>query len=168
MAWAEWERLKAEAVERRTTGMRLNEAADPGGGGGDPLVHVGDLRVDQKDLAAIGDAAFGLHQRLARDGRLAASSGSRAANDLSGQGFALGGALRTVTDRWEEQLTSLRDACAKISNHMEFSNQQHRGDDEFIKRHMSTIRTLDEGFDDTYGPAPAPPGRGAAGPGSGG
>ncbi|MER6913037.1 hypothetical protein ABT354_15320 [Streptomyces sp. NPDC000594] len=155
MAWAEWEELKAAAADRENTGMRLNQAADPGGGG-DPLVHVGDLKVDQVDLAAIGDKAFDLHRRLGREGRLAAPASGRAAGDLTRQGFALGGALRTVSDRWEEQLTSLLDACAKISNHMEFSGRQHSGDDHFIERRMSTIRTLDEGFDDSYGPKPKP------------
>ena len=43
MAWDEWEQLKADAAERRSTGMQLNQyPADGGGGGGSGQSHSGD------------------------------------------------------------------------------------------------------------------------------
>ncbi|WP_406174083.1 hypothetical protein [Streptomyces sp. NBC_00996] len=57
MAWDEWEQLKAEAVQHRSTQMQLNQLADPGGGG----TPHGDLTVCEKDLKAVGDAAYSLY-----------------------------------------------------------------------------------------------------------
>lgn len=66
MAWDEWEQLKARAAERHSAQMELNQVpADPGGsGGGDGP--QGDLCVNQKDLAAVGDAAYQFHQDFRR------------------------------------------------------------------------------------------------------
>lgn len=61
MAWDEWERLKIEAAEDHSTRMQLNHLPpEP------PVGTQGDLRVNQHDMAAVGDAAFQLHQDLAR------------------------------------------------------------------------------------------------------
>ncbi|MEN8656374.1 hypothetical protein ABCR94_38825 [Streptomyces sp. 21So2-11] len=62
MAWDEWEQLKADAAERQSSQMQLNQVApEPSGGGwaGRP----GDLRVNQQDLAAVGNSAFALFER---------------------------------------------------------------------------------------------------------
>lgn len=75
-----------------------------------------------------------------------------AGTNLSTQGFALGGALTHVSTRWEKQLNSLMDACALISNHMDFTKNAHQGDEYHIKRRVSSIHTLDAGFDEQYGP----------------
>lgn len=148
MAWDEWEQLKADAVEKRSTQMQLNRLPpeDRGGGGS----QQGDLRVGQDDLAAIGNKAFGLYERLWREARVAVPSSDKAAGDLSSQGFALGGGLKHVSNRWEEQVKSLMDACAHISNHMDFTKNAHQGDEYFIQRQMSSIDTLDKGFDEAY------------------
>ncbi|MFD9218527.1 hypothetical protein ACFWDI_00495 [Streptomyces sp. NPDC060064] len=53
MAWDEWEQLKAQAAEKGSTGMRLNQLpADAGGGG------QGDFVAYQDDLGAVGHEAF--------------------------------------------------------------------------------------------------------------
>jgi len=44
MAWDEWEQLKSQAA------MQLNQVPDEGGG----AAPGGDLKVSQKDLAAVG------------------------------------------------------------------------------------------------------------------
>ncbi|MEU5159365.1 hypothetical protein AB0G74_07085 [Streptomyces sp. NPDC020875] len=156
MAWEEWDRLKASAAERGSTGMRLNglpEDERPGKAG------VGDLKVTHTNLAAVGDHAFKLYQRLWPEARQAVIPGTeRAAANLSSQDFVLGGALQQVADRWEKQLRSLMDACAHISNHMDFSQKTHQGDDGWIQRSMSSIATLDQGFDDDHAPKGAPNG----------
>ncbi|GLX52042.1 hypothetical protein Shyhy01_49920 [Streptomyces hygroscopicus subsp. hygroscopicus] len=58
MAWDEWEQLKTDAQQRRTH-MRLNQLAEPGGGG--DAAPTGDLTVSQQDLKAVGDAAYSLY-----------------------------------------------------------------------------------------------------------
>ncbi|MFF3399244.1 hypothetical protein ACFYW6_12065 [Streptomyces sp. NPDC002659] len=144
MAWDEWERLKADAGSRSSSRMQLNKVPSEGGGGG----QQGDLKADQQDLAAVGDSAFKLFTDLGRYGRDAWSSSQTAAKDLTTQEFELGGALDTVQDRWEKSLTTLLDACAHISNHMDFTKKAHAGDEYYIASAVSSIATLDKGFDE--------------------
>ncbi|MEU3918001.1 hypothetical protein [Streptomyces sp. NPDC029004] len=144
MAWDEWERLKADAGSRSSSRMQLNQVPSEGGGGG----QQGDLKADQQDLAAVGDSAFKLFTDLGRYGRDAWSSSQTAAKDLKTQEFELGGALDTVQDRWEKSLTTLLDACAHISNHMDFTKKAHAGDEYYIASAVSSIATLDKGFDE--------------------
>ncbi|MEU2183433.1 hypothetical protein [Streptomyces thermolilacinus] len=151
MAWDEWEQLKAEASSRGADRMRLNGLPPedlPNAGG-----PTGVLSVRQADLAAIGDEAFKLYDRMWREARVASTEGTGA--NLSSQGFALGGALTHVATRWDKQLNSLMDACALISNHMDFTDKAHQGDEYHIKRRVSSIHTLDAGFNEEY----APPGK---------
>jgi hypothetical protein len=131
--------------------MQLNQL-EPGGGGAtaDPAQY-GDLTVSQADLAKIGDHAFTLYNDLWDRGRKAVPSSDKAAGDLSKQGFALGGGLQHVSTRWDEQLSSLRDACAHIANHMQVTKKLHANDDHYIRRQMSSIDVLDAGFDERVG-----------------
>ncbi|MDQ8706840.1 hypothetical protein RCO28_30870 [Streptomyces sp. LHD-70] len=151
MAWDEWEQLKAEAAEKHSTGMQLNGVDTGGLGSGAPSgSDVGVLAVSQKDLAAIGNEAFQLYNRLWDRARSAGDSSGTTGSDLSTQGFAIGSALTHVSNRWDKQLKSLMDACAHISNHLEYTKKTHRDGDHFIARHMSSISALDEGFNETY------------------
>ena len=149
MAWDEWEQLKSQATERQSTHMQLNQL-EPGGGGGGTAnpSHYGDLKVSQSDLAKIGDHALTLYNNLWSKGRTAVPSSDKAAGDLSKQGFALGAGLQHVSTRWDEQLSSLRDACAHIANHMQVTKKLHAGDEHYIQRQMSSIDVLDAGFDE--------------------
>ncbi|MEU7607462.1 hypothetical protein [Streptomyces sp. NPDC041003] len=42
--------------------------------------------------------------------------------------FALGAALSTVADKWHDQLGTLLDACAHISNHLDYTQNAHAED----------------------------------------
>lgn len=149
MAWDEWEQLKAEAAGQQAGQMQLNQA--PSDKGTPKEDGAGLLKVTQTDLAKVGDNAFTLYNLLWDKGRDAVPSSHKAASDLSRQGFALGDGLQHVAKRWEEQLKSLRDACAHISNHMEFAKKVHRGDDDYIHGRLSSISTLDSGFGERAG-----------------
>ena len=138
MAWDEWEELKAAAAEKHAARMELNHAPSPGG----------DLQVSQKDLAHIGDRAFKLWNRLGTDGKHADASTEKAAGDLKGRNFRLGVALSTTHTGWDKQLKTLLDACAQISNHLDYSKKVHSGNDHFIGGRLSSIATLDGGFTD--------------------
>ncbi|MFH9943929.1 MULTISPECIES: hypothetical protein [Streptomyces] len=147
MAWDEWEQLKAGAKERGSTHMQLNQLAPIEGS-----TTYGDLKVTNDDLAAIGKEAHSLYNQLSKRGRVAQTTSESAAGDLTKQGFTLGKGLKHVHQRWEDQLTSLLDACAQISNHMHVTQKIHSGDEGYIARTMSSIDTLDAGFDDRVGP----------------
>ncbi|MER7396244.1 hypothetical protein ABT381_12075 [Streptomyces sp. NPDC000151] len=140
---AEWKQLKTDSSDTRQTHVRLNQLAPEGGGGGVPQ---GDLRVSQRDLAAIGDAAFRLHEDLSRDGDHARLSSFEAASSLK-KDFALGSALDHVTARWVDQQRSLLDACAHISNHLDYTKKAHRGQETYLATVFSRISELDKGFD---------------------
>ncbi|MGW7786658.1 hypothetical protein [Streptomyces tricolor] len=153
MAWDEWERLKAQAAEGQSAHMQLNHV-DGGGGTYGPYTlpsKTGDLKVGHKDLEKIGSAAHHLYDQLWDKARVATPSSDSAAGDLSKQGFALGAALQHVSNRWEEQLKSLMDACAQISNHMQVTKAVHANDEHYIQRQMSSIDALDAGFDERVG-----------------
>ncbi|MFF9408765.1 hypothetical protein ACF1B0_25050 [Streptomyces anandii] len=147
MAWEEWEQLKAKAADRHSARMRLNQyPADQGGAG-----TRGDLVVGHKDLEAVGKAAHDLFDHLtAYSGHVRVAS-EAAAGGLTSEGFALGGALEHVTQRWSEQTRTLLDACAHISNHLRFTKNQHAADDSYIAGAVSSIAALDKGFDDRKG-----------------
>ncbi|MFJ8006503.1 hypothetical protein [Streptomyces fagopyri] len=135
MAWDEWEKLKADAARRSTTHMRLNQLpAEPGGGGG------ADLVVDQDDLGAVGHEAFVLYGELHRTTDIAgagadkagAGSTTQSAAALKSHGFEMGGALETTVEVWTSQARSVLQACAHISNHLDFSKKLHAEQDARI------------------------------------
>jgi hypothetical protein len=141
MAWEEWERLKTEAAKQQ---MQLNQyPADQGGDG-----TQGDLVAGQQDLAKVGKAAHELFEHFTTYSKHAGVASAAAAGGLKGEGFALGAALDHVTERWDKQSKTLLDACAHISNHLRFTKNQHAADDSHIAGAVSSITTLDAGFDD--------------------
>ena len=147
MAWEEWEQLKAHAADRRSARMQLNQVPAGQGGGGTQ----GDLVVGHKDLEAVGKAAHDLFDRFTTYSGHARVASEAAAGGLKGEGFALGGALEHVAQRWSEQSKTLLDACAHISNHLRYTKNRHAADDSYIAGAVSSIATLDEGFDDRKG-----------------
>ncbi|MFE4666382.1 hypothetical protein ACFRI7_26750 [Streptomyces sp. NPDC056716] len=150
MAWDEWEQLKAEAAERQSTGMQLNQL-DAGDGSTGAPSRAGDLKVANASLTDISGSAHTLYNQLWDKARVAVPSSDKAAGNLTTQGFALGDGLQHVSNRWEEQLRSLMDACAQITNHLQVTRNIHAGDENYIVRQMSSIATLDAGFDERVG-----------------
>ncbi|GHJ36131.1 hypothetical protein [Streptomyces sp. TS71-3] len=142
MAWDEWEQLKAAAAEKHSARMELNSTP------GDNPSAGGDLQVSQKDLAAVGDRAYKLWDRLGRDGKYADATTEKAAGDLKAHNLQLGAALSTTQAEWGKQLRTLLDACAQISNHLDYTGKVHSGNDQFIGGQLSSISTLDKGFTD--------------------
>jgi hypothetical protein len=147
MAWDEWEQLKSEAAQKQSAHMQLNQLAPSGGGGGGGKSAWGDLTVSQKDLAAIGSAAQDLFDDFGQYSDYARVASTAAAGGLKDEGFALGGALDHVAERWVDQVQSLLDACAHISNHLRFTKNQHAADESYIAGTLSSISLLDKGFD---------------------
>ncbi|MFD3517902.1 hypothetical protein [Streptomyces sp. NPDC058657] len=161
MAWDEWEKLKGETAGKQAGGgggmqagagggMQLNQLVGqpsaPGGAGG--RGGRGVLSASHKDLTAVAHDAFVLFDRLGREGRTPIASTAKAAGDLKGQGFALGGGLHRVQERWGQQVRSLVDACAHISHHMKFTGKVHRGDEHSVRQAVSSIKQLETSFDE--------------------
>ncbi|MCX2967556.1 MULTISPECIES: hypothetical protein [Streptomyces] len=145
----EWARASAAAAEKNQTAMRLN-TLDPGGG-----THGGphDLVVRQDDLGAVGNAAFALFQRFDRDGDVASESTAKAGRTLDSHGFDLGRGLTMTAGVWNSQRTALLQACAHISNHLDYTKQRHAEDEAEIEAVMrrrdgsaSPIAWLDREF----------------------
>ncbi|MGW7139560.1 hypothetical protein [Streptomyces xanthophaeus] len=134
MVWDEWEKAKGDAAGERQVSMRLNQVTSgPGGGQADLVVH-------QDDLGEVGHEAFLLHGQLQKQADIAGAgadgsgSGStmQAAASLKTAGFSLGGELETTVSVWTSQVKTVLQACAHISNHLDYSKKAHAADDEAI------------------------------------
>lgn len=104
------------------------------------------LTVHQDDLGAVGHDAFVLHGQLARKGDHARPATHAAAVALTGANFSSGAQLMTVQDRWRTQLRTLTDACAQISNHLDFSARTHRQNDADITGRLTSVSTINSYF----------------------
>ncbi|MEV7275865.1 hypothetical protein [Streptomyces sp. NPDC093111] len=113
--------------------MRLDRAPAGQGGGVD-------LGVDQDRLGAIGSAAYALHGRLVKDGNHARTQTTEAATGLKTNGFRTGSAMAEVHATWSSQLGTLLDACANISNHLDYSAASHAKEEEDIRAALAASR----------------------------
>ncbi|MFI9118005.1 hypothetical protein ACIGW0_01130 [Streptomyces bikiniensis] len=142
MSWGEWEKLKNDAVERQSSSMRLNGLDGNGAAG----TGSGDLVVNRDDLGAIGHEAYLLYGRLSRDGDHARPSTFDASIALTNGNFTSGSELLKVHDRWNSQLRTLLDACARISNHLDYTRSTHAKDDADIGGQLLSTSKIDEYF----------------------
>ncbi|MEE1804186.1 MULTISPECIES: hypothetical protein [unclassified Streptomyces] len=134
----EWAELHGQAAERAHT--RLNTVASPGSGG----AADSDLSVNRDDLGAIGHDAYELRTRLTRDGDHARPATFDAAIALTNESFVSGSALLKVHDRWNTQLRTLLDACAQVSNHLNYTRAAHANDDVQIAGDLMSVSKLNQ------------------------
>ncbi|MER7759285.1 hypothetical protein [Streptomyces sp. NPDC097619] len=99
-----------------------------------------DLRVPAEALAAVGGAAYGLYQRLTRDGDHARPATFDASLALHRTGFRSGPALLLLHDRWNTQLRTLLDACAHVSDHLRTTNSTHAALESGLVARLSVAR----------------------------
>lgn len=148
MAWDEWEQLKSAAEQRQSSPhMQLNHVDPPG----PPVNDQGDLKASQSDLAKVGNAAFDLHQQFEHFSDHARVKSIAAGDGLKAEGFEIGSALTHVAEHWVDQVQTLLDATAHISNHLDYTKGAHAGDEVFIAGTISSIADLDKGFDERKG-----------------
>ncbi|MEU9338252.1 hypothetical protein AB0D49_34740 [Streptomyces sp. NPDC048290] len=133
----EWAELRAAAEQRGA--MRLNSLPAEGGGSGAP-----NLVVNRDDLGRIGGDAYELYGRLAKDGDHARTATFDAAIALTNGEFVSGSGLLKVHDRWNTHLRTLLDACAQISNHLDYTKAQHSKDDVKIQGDLASVSKLTE------------------------
>ncbi|MFJ7158037.1 hypothetical protein ACIQUQ_24310 [Streptomyces sp. NPDC101118] len=99
-----------------------------------------DLSVDPDALGAVGGDAYDLYQRLSRDGDHARPATFDASIALTNTNFRSGPALLTVHDRWNTQLRTLLDACANVSNHLDYSAASHAKEEADITAALSASK----------------------------
>ncbi|WP_103530238.1 hypothetical protein [Streptomyces sp. SM11] len=137
---AEWSELRAESAQR--VDMRLNGiSAEPRSSNGPSQA---DLAVNDDDLGAIGHDAYELRTRLSKDGDHARPATFDAAIALTNGNFVSGSGLLKVHDRWQTHLKTLLDACAQISNHLDYSRASHHKDDAQIVGDLLSVSKLNE------------------------
>ncbi|MFK0169643.1 amino acid ABC transporter permease [Streptomyces sp. NPDC090306] len=110
MAWAEWERLKADAAQRLTAHTQLNSLpAEDGyatGGGADTLKHKGGPWTK---AAATADGLRTTTDTCAADIRTAHEG-----TDVGLEGLAGLAALKSVLTSWEHRLKAVREECDSL------------------------------------------------------
>ncbi|WP_329455948.1 hypothetical protein [Streptomyces sp. NBC_01497] len=137
---AQWAQAKTAAREHAVVHTELNSLRAPDGGG-DPS---GDLAVNRRDLAAVGNEAYRLHGELTTDGTTA-DGPTRTAGTALGKDFALGAQLPALADAWGTQVDSLLSACALISDHLDYTKNAHADEERYLVSDF-TYAQLDEGF----------------------
>ncbi|MGA5321845.1 hypothetical protein ACPCIU_15570 [Streptomyces seoulensis] len=138
MVWQEWENAKAGAREAREARTQLNGVGAAGADDHDLVVH-------QDDLGGVGHEAFVLHGELKKKADIAGAgldkdgSGStmRAAATLKSHHFGLGGELETTVEIWTSQVKHVLQACAHISNHLDYTKKRHTAEDAKIVADLS-------------------------------
>ncbi|MFJ8858285.1 hypothetical protein ACIRD8_07575 [Streptomyces sp. NPDC102451] len=140
MAWDEWEQLKSDAAERSSARMQLNQVPAEGGGGG---ASSGDLVVHDDQLGKLGNTAYELRQQFGTAGDFARPSTFTASIDLFNDGLDMGSALTELHDAWNSQTGTLKEACAHISNHFDFTRAQHSKDEVHIQTSISVSKIDD-------------------------
>lgn len=133
MAWDEWEQAKARA--QQDAAMRLNQVApERSGGGGD-----GDLVVHDNVLGALGNAAHSLRQHFSTASDHARQNTFDASIQLFNDGLDMGSALTELHDAWNTKAGTLKEACAHISNHLDYTRAEHAKDTVKIATDMRTV-----------------------------
>ncbi|MGW1803420.1 hypothetical protein [Streptomyces sp. NPDC002078] len=96
--------------------------------------------VHQDDLGAVGHGADILYDDVKSQADIAAagagkgSTGStmQAAATLKSHGFQTGNALEATVEMWTSQVKSVLQACAHISDHLDYTRKLHAQDDAKI------------------------------------
>ncbi|MFQ6148411.1 amino acid ABC transporter permease [Streptomyces seoulensis] len=114
MAWDEWERMKADAAQRRSAGMRIDHLADMDGGSSGGSGGSGpDLKASKGPWTKASGAAHEL--RASTDSGI--TDLKTAHEEVKGgtDGFTSAAALNEILPTWEKRLTSVRDECDRLN-----------------------------------------------------
>ncbi|MGS2589746.1 hypothetical protein [Streptomyces hebeiensis] len=137
MVWDEWEQAKAGGGGGGPAGTRLNQLAsnrsggNSGSGGGQR-----DLIVHDDELGKLGDMARTLREQMANDGDHARVATFDASTELFNDGLDMGAGLLELHNAWNTKLATLKEACAHISNHLDYSRSSHAKQEQKIVTDM--------------------------------
>ncbi|MFG3255705.1 hypothetical protein [Streptomyces sp. NPDC048172] len=148
MAWDEWEQLKASsAADQGSPHMQLNGTPDgdgPRGGYPSAAKSGPNLVVNNDSLGALGNMAYELRERIRVDSDHARPATFDASIELFNDGLDMGSALTELHDAWSTKTTTLKDACGRISNHLDYTKAKHAKDEVHVQGEMSSIAKLDK------------------------
>ncbi|WP_030746857.1 hypothetical protein [Streptomyces sp. NRRL S-31] len=132
MAWDEWERLKADAAARGSTGMQLNHVPpEPGGGG------AGDLKSDKKAWTKAGEDTKGLQDDIGKAlGKL--DDGQSGLGDTSGVQSAA--ARQELYESWKKYVADVKGRCGELGGLMEKSGHDLAMSDADVKAELDKIK----------------------------
>ncbi|MDT0494963.1 hypothetical protein RM717_31170 [Streptomyces griseus] len=99
-----------------------------------------DYVVFDDHLGRIGHDAFLLFNDMRAAGKHARKETEAAATSLKSDGFTMGGAIAEVNEVWERQVKTLMQACAHISNHLDYTLESNKAQDELIETDMKAIK----------------------------
>ncbi len=130
----EWMQAKERAAQ--SAAMQLNKLDAGGGSSGN---NGGDLVVHDDQLGALGNMAHDLRSKLSVYGDQARPSTFDASIELFTDGLEMGSALTGLHDAWQTQLGTLKEACAHISNHLDYTKASHAKDEVKIATEMRNL-----------------------------
>ncbi|MEV0410530.1 hypothetical protein AB0I68_06855 [Streptomyces sp. NPDC050448] len=125
------------ATDTAAVTMRLNQADSTGGS--TPAPGSADHVVEDDDPGEIGHAAHGLFDGLEPAGKHANAASESAGSSLKGDGFDAGAALSEVNKTWETQVKTLLQACAHISNHLDYTKKSSKANDDWIGAQLRIV-----------------------------
>ncbi|MFE7116771.1 hypothetical protein ACFU99_15285 [Streptomyces sp. NPDC057654] len=131
----EWNQLRADSARRQETHTRINHVD----AGGPDSGTTADLSVSSDELGPIGNDAYNLYNQLKTDGRHAHDNSKTAAANLTDGGLDTGSALDHANQTWENQVNTLLQACALISDHLDYSLAAHAKDDKKVANSMPKV-----------------------------
>lgn len=135
----EWNQQKSRAADEQPAHMQLNGAKGTGGHHGKGGGPDGDLVVHDDQLGKIGDMGRDLRGRLSTYGDHARQNTFDASIELFNDGLDTGSALTELHDAWNTKLQTLKEACAHISNHLDYTRSAHRKDEDKIITELNSI-----------------------------
>ncbi|MFE2035392.1 hypothetical protein ACFXBB_19490 [Streptomyces scopuliridis] len=142
MAWDEWERLKADAAERGSTQMQLNQhPADPGGGtpaGGTPADTASeDLKSDKKAWVTAGEGVRGLKDGIGK-ALTTLDDGQAGLGDTGGCQSAA--AQKELYDSWKKYVGDVSGRCDELGGLLERSGHDLAKPDQSLKDELDKLK----------------------------
>ena len=143
MAWEEWEELKATAVERHSTRMRLNQLpADQGGSGtSSPSAPSGKLRSDKSAWSKAGEGVGDLRDNT---GRALAKLEHGQTGLGQGSECLTAAAQKGVYDSWERRLKDVAELCDGLAGVLEKTGNDQLRTDEAIRAEIAKLKVHSE------------------------
>ncbi|MFI6055934.1 hypothetical protein ACIBCO_38405 [Streptomyces violascens] len=134
MAWDEWEQLKADALERQTSHMRLNSAGGGGAGGPDDLKISNSLK--ERAAKALQDE---IRPSTDKAGGMAEESSAAAVREFSC--WETGSGLKDASDEWELQVNSLKRQLVEDQIALQQTKRDFKNTDHGVKSQLAQITT---------------------------
>ncbi|MEU6087795.1 hypothetical protein ABZ865_13425 [Streptomyces sp. NPDC047085] len=139
VAWDEWEQLKADAVARGSTHMRLNQLpADLGGASGASGGAVsGRLKSEKRVWVKVGEAVKGLKGDVGKALKKL-EDGQSGLGDTSGCQSAA--AQKELCDSWKKYVGDVSDRCGELGGLLERSGHDLHMLDSDVRAELDKIK----------------------------